>query len=348
MSTNILALASALSDHDLLARIGVLAEREREATVELVAHLAALDARPSLYAARGPGSLFGYCTDVLHLSEDAACNRISAARACRLFPVILDRLASGAVSLTSVRMLRPHLTLENHESVLANAAGKTLREVEPLIAALAPRPDVPTSVRKLKEPTPPTLDLAPTPPGAPSVPAVAPPRPRPVIETTSPERYRVQFTIGKESHDRLRRLQALMRREVPDGDAGQIVERALAVLLDKVEKSKFAATSRPRRPIRSGTDRVRLPDEARTPIPRSRDIPNAVQRGAWRRDDGRCGFVSKDGVRCKERSFLEFHHIRAFAQGGPATVDNIGLRCRRHNQYEAELVFGPRAQMTPQ
>ena len=159
MSTNILALASALSDHDLLARIGVLAEREREATVELIAHLAALDARPSLYAARGPGSLFGYCTDVLHLSEDAACNRISAARACRLFPVILDGLASGAVSLTSVRMLRPHLTLENHESVLANAAGKTLREVEALIAALAPRPDVPTSVRKLPEATSRSLEI---------------------------------------------------------------------------------------------------------------------------------------------------------------------------------------------
>jgi hypothetical protein len=51
MNTNMLALASALSDHDLLARIGVLAEKEREASVELVAHLAVLDARPSLYAA---------------------------------------------------------------------------------------------------------------------------------------------------------------------------------------------------------------------------------------------------------------------------------------------------------
>src|SRR4029453_7865929 len=103
MSTNILALASALSDHDLLARIGVLAEKEREATVELVAHLAALDARPSLYAARGHGSLFGYCTDVLHLSEDAACNRIAAVRACRLFPVILDRLPPSPGARTSVR-----------------------------------------------------------------------------------------------------------------------------------------------------------------------------------------------------------------------------------------------------
>jgi hypothetical protein len=98
MSINTLALASGLSDHDLLARIGVLAGREREATVELVAHLAVLEARPALYAAQGYGSLFTYCTEVLRLSEDATCNRIQAARACRDFPVILDLLASGAMS----------------------------------------------------------------------------------------------------------------------------------------------------------------------------------------------------------------------------------------------------------
>jgi hypothetical protein len=353
MNTNMLDLASALSDHDLLARIGVLAEKEREASVELVAHLAVLDARPSLYAARGYGSLFTYCTDVLRLSEDATCNRISAARACRRFPVILDRLASGAMSLSAVRMLRPHLTPENHEAVLARASGRSLREIEALVAELSPRPDVATSVRKLPEPAARTLDLA----AASTVengrlsppigcPVISPTR-RPVIESTAPERYRVQFTLGKESHDRLRRLQALLRREIPDGDAGAIVERALALLLDKVEKSKFAATSRPRsrRPIRRGTDTTRLPAEARTPAVLSRDIPNAVQRGSWRRDDGRCAFVSKDGVRCQERSFLEFHHEQAHALGGPATIGNISLRCRRHNQYEADLVFGPRERL---
>jgi len=52
MSINTLGLASGLSDHDLLARIGVLASREREATAELVAHLAELDVRPALYAAQ--------------------------------------------------------------------------------------------------------------------------------------------------------------------------------------------------------------------------------------------------------------------------------------------------------
>lgn len=75
MNTNILAFASGLSDQELLARITALAGKEREASVELVAHLAELDTRASLYAAQGCGSLFTYCTEILRLSEDAACNR---------------------------------------------------------------------------------------------------------------------------------------------------------------------------------------------------------------------------------------------------------------------------------
>src|SRR5437667_7156579 len=168
MNTNLITLASDLSDQDLLARIAALAGKERKASVELVAHLAELDTRSSLYAAHGHGSLFTYCTAVLRLSEDAACNRIYAARACRRFPIILDALASGALSLTSVRMLSSHLTPENHEAVLARASGRRRREIEALVAELAPRPDVPSSVRKLPGVTsaaPPPLS-APTPPPA--------------------------------------------------------------------------------------------------------------------------------------------------------------------------------------
>jgi hypothetical protein len=353
MNTNILALASRLSDHDLLARVGALAGKEREATVELVAHLAVLDARPALFAAEGHGSLFTYCTEVLRLSEDATCNRIQAARACRDFPVILEALASGAMSLTSVRMLRPHLTPENHERVLARACGRSRREIEALIAELAPRPDVPSSVRKLPTATPartlmPAATLPATrvaeaivEPPEPASPVSSPPplltTRRPIIETTSPERYRVQFTIGKESHDKLRRLQALLRREIPDGDPAAIFDRALTLLLEKVEETKFGAAAKPRpRPIRPGADR-----ELRTPVVPSRDIPRHVQRAVGQRDGGQCAFISKSGHRCTERTFLEFHHIVPYALGGLASVENISLRCRRHNQYEAQRIFGP-------
>jgi hypothetical protein len=353
MNTNMFVLASRLSDPDLLARLCALAGTERETSAELVAHLAVLDARPSLYAAHGHGSLFSYCTRALRLSEDAACNRIDAARACQRFPVILDLLASGELSLASVRMLRPCLTPENHEAVLARARGRSRQDVLALIAELAPRPDVPSTVRKLPaaRPTPGAASpSAPTPIAAADATAGTPdpstiaaaeapstiltplaPLRRPIVVPTSPDRYRVQFTIGKESHEKLHRLQALLRREIPNGDPGAIFDRAIALLLERVEQQKLGLTARPR-PIRPGTDTVP-----------SRHVPNQSKRVAWRRDGGQCAFVAPSGQRCEERAFVEFHHMEAHALGGPSTPDNISLRCRRHNQYEAEQVFGPRA-----
>jgi hypothetical protein len=66
-----------------------------------------------------------------------------------------------------------------------------------------------------------------------------------------------------------------------------------------------------------------------------------VRRAVTARDGGRRKFVAKDGHRCRERRFLEFHHIRPYAAGGRATVDNIELRCRAHNGYEVDRFFGP-------
>ena len=157
MKMNMLNTAVGLSDSDLLVRIEALAGTERETTAELVAHLAALELRPSLYAALGYGTLFDYCTQALRLSEDAACTRTRAARTCRRFPIVLDLLSSGAVSLTTIRLLQPHLTAANHEAVLARATHKSCDEIKALVAELAPQPDVPSSVRKLpSEPTPAT------------------------------------------------------------------------------------------------------------------------------------------------------------------------------------------------
>ena len=333
MKTNILAIADAVPDRDLLPRLETIAGRERESLVELVAHLAALERRPALYAARGFGSLFGYCTLALRLSEDAACNRIDAARACRRFPLILDLLASGDVTLATIRLLGRHLTAENHAAVLARAKRRTRQQIEVMVAELAPRPDVPSSVRPLPAPPVPSAPSA-SPARTTASPAVAFVAPsRPIVQPTSPERYRVQFTMDQETHDEFRRLQALLRREIPDGDPAVIFKRAVKLMLEKVENKKLGITKKPRRAkaIRPGTDK-----------PRPRTAPRAVKRVIWRKDVGQCAFVAPDGRRCSEKAFLEFHHVHAHAFGGPPTVGNISLRCWRHNQYEAEVVFGRR------
>src|SRR5713101_1466444 len=105
--------------------------------------------RLALYLGAGFSSLFTYCCEVLHLSEPAAYNRIEAARAARRFPVILRMLGEGSLSLATVRLLASHLTDDNHQELLAAAKGKSKRQVEELLVGYFPKPEVPSSVRKL-------------------------------------------------------------------------------------------------------------------------------------------------------------------------------------------------------
>ncbi len=362
MDTNdTLALVAQLSDHDLLAQVKDLARSEREATVALIVHLSELDER-RLYLAEGYPSSFKYCTDVLQLSEHATYNRIEAARALRRFPVLLEHLAAGWVTLFAVRRLAPHLTAENHREVLALARHKSTREIEELLARLHPQPPVPDVIRKLpvRKPVastaPTTAPLLVGAQGAPSlqrdddtselISAVAPstvaapatlpgpPARRTVISPLAPERYKVQFTANAEVHAKLREVQALLRHQIPDGDLELIFDRALEALLANLRKQKLAATDRPREHQNRASG---VPPNS---LLRSRHIPAVVKRAVWDRDGGRCAFVSTDGRRCAEDAFVEFHHVVPYAHGGPSTAANIELRCRAHNGYEAECHFG--------
>jgi hypothetical protein len=333
-------MASHLSDDDLVAKVRSLAGREREATVELIAHLAELDAR-RLYLGAGFSSLFTYCTEVLHLSEAEAYNRIEAARAARRFPVILDRLAEGSLNLTTVRLLASHLTSENHLELLAAAAGKSRREVEELRARCFPQPDVASSVRKLPAPRPvqgqpiaastPSVGMmlaspSVTAPGA-QVPSSPMPGTRhPVVAPLAPDRYQIRFTASAETCEKLRLAQDMLRHAVPTGDTGEIIDRALTALLEELARKKFAKTDRPR--------------ASRGVAPGSRYNAAKVRRAVWIRDGGRCAYVSKGGRRCNERAFVEFHHLDPYGVGGEATVERTELRCRAHNNYEAELFYG--------
>ena len=146
--------------------------------VLLVAHLAELDTR-DVHLRAGHGSLFAYCRDVLALSEQEAFNRVAVARAARRFPVVLEMLEAGALNSTTVRLLAPRLTFDNHRAALESARGKSRLQVEELAARLWPRPDVPSFVRKLPAPSrpaaPPLEAQAPLSPRAPSAPEVSPP-----------------------------------------------------------------------------------------------------------------------------------------------------------------------------
>jgi hypothetical protein len=338
MQNNILTSLTRLSDADLVARLKSLVARERDATAQLVAHIAELDTR-DLYLREGYDSLYVYCRDVLGLSEGESYNRIEVARAARRFPIILEMLAAGAVNLTGARLLAPHLTAANHREVLDSARGKKKAEIEAIVARLSPRPDVAASVRKL-----PALQLTPAvapaasnasttnraTPAAPepALTAEPPSVPRVAVTALSPDRYKLQLTIGGETLEKLRLAKDMLSHAIPSGDDAAVLDRALSALLVDLARKKFAATPKPR--------------QSQSRDPRSREVPAAVKRAVWVRDLGRCAFIGPTGHRCNERRFVDFHDVDPYALGGEATVEKIELRCRRHNDYERRLYFGKR------
>ncbi len=329
-----------LSDQTLLRDLVAHLAHERTATAIVLAHIAEVDAR-RLYAPAGYPSMFSYCVGQLHLSEDAAFKRIRAARAARQFPAIFDALAEGRLHLAAVVLLTPHLSADSADELIADATHRSKAEIEQVLAERFPHPDVLTLVTAIPQAS-----------GAPSAETCAPcsvePEmmelarrenrqlaPGPVetfvdvarLKPLAPQRFALQFTIGQSAHDKLRYAQELLSHQLPSGDIAEIFERALDALIPALEKRKFAATSRPGR-------------SASCSKPGSRHIPAQVRRAVWQRDGGRCTFVSESGQRCPARRFLEFDHMDELARGGVATVSRVRLRCRAHNQLEAERAFG--------
>ncbi len=328
-----------LGDAVLVRDLNSLVARERGDTAAVLAHIAEVDAR-RLYLPAGCPSMRAYCVAELHFSEDAAYKRIQAARAARQFPTLFTALAEGRLHLTGLGLLAPHLTPENVAELLAAAMHKTKSDIEQLLARRFPRTEllplvqvIPASPSLRGEPLVPahaeadeagrvreiTGQLAPAQVGAPV--------PRPRVAPLSAESFALQFTIGKGTHDKLRHIQALLSHRIPSGDIAQVVDRAFDALIVQLEKRKLAATAKPRpRPRRSSAN--------------ARHIPAHVKRAVWDRDQGQCTFVSESGRRCGSREVLEFDHVEPVARGGRATVENLSLKCRGHNQLEAERTFG--------
>ena len=111
---------------------------------------------------------------------------------------------------------------------------------------------------------------------------------------------------------------------MPSGDIGAVLDRALTLLVADLQRRRCAATPAPRASSSATAGR--------------RYVPSPVRRAVWKRDAGRCASWDPSG-RCTETGWLEFHHVHPYAEGGSASVENIQLRCRAHNQYEARLWF---------
>jgi 5-methylcytosine-specific restriction endonuclease McrA len=215
-----------LTDEQLLAETHRYARDERGATAGLVRRLAEMDAR-RLFLREGCASLFTWCTEVLHMSEAAAYNRIEVARIGRRFPAVFDALDEGSVTLTAVKVLGPYLTEANHAELLAEARHRSRREIEALLTGMTPPSPLPAAFRET------TIHLA-------------------------PGLHEIRFTITSATRVKLERARELLRHAVPNGEYAAIFDQALTVLLAQLERRRAAsvAAPRPTRPARAGSRHI--------------------------------------------------------------------------------------------
>ncbi len=357
----------------VLQGLATLVARGCTHTADLVAHIGEVDSRRLFLPAAHP-SMFSYCVNVLHFSEQAAYKRIRVARMARRFPAIFDALAEGRVHLSGLFLLKAYMSRRNAAELLAAVTHKSCREIEKVLAERYPKEDVATRVRAL----PNSRVVAAAPVAGPDAAIVAETQEQlsartvassvrrteewvspgadasavkePVaglglltgedssvlrtegrkpakVQPLAPKRYALQLTMSQELHDKLRHAQALLSHTSPSGDVAAVLERALDLLITKLEKTKYAATENPRA-IKASTSG------------KPRQIPAHVRRAVRKRDGDQCTFVSDDGQRCPERHFLEFDHVKPVCRGGETTADGLRLRCRAHNHYEAERLLG--------
>lgn len=366
-------------DQELVTRLRRLVRADQTLHARLIVHLGEVDAR-GLYREHAYASMFAYCVEALRMSEAQAHVRIHAARLGRKFPLIVQLLAQGALHLTAIKLLALHLTDDNHVQLLGRASGKSKREIELLVAAIAPKPDVPSRMRKLPEtgstrgaPADAALPLtsggaahelegdARQVPSAPSEARDSNREPSRVVPMSTPAlgTNSAPFALEAPRHRGSSRPLSPGRYKL-EFTAGQALHDKLEQLKDllrhQVPDGDLAAIVE--RAVDGLIEKTMKQRFAQTHAPKkpraikrgsrprkvkvnSRYIPRAVVREVHERDAGQCTFVSSDGKRCCARGFLELHHHDVpFAKGGKATAENLRLVCRAHNALFAERDFG--------
>lgn len=357
-----------LSDSALVARLDAAAANERGAVCVTLRCIAEVERR-EVHLELGYRTMFDYCVLRLRMSESAASRRLYASRAAARLPVLYEKIEAGEMSLSCVSRLAPYLTAENCEDLIKRVAGARMREVETIVAGLAYKeakrvPETMSTPAEAQivfsETTPSEFQLkanelgadpnavekavdaetgagaelsshiavaekpgrseAEHPPDAPGEIGAAP-RKRDSICLESPGVVRYVFRSGLALREKLELAARLLGRR-PDGR----LETLLGILADRFLKREDPSRRTSRKTASRG---------------RKRRILRWIRDAVWRRDGGRCAYLSEDGTRCAATTQLEYDHIVPWARGGRSDdPENIRLLCRPHNLYLARKAFG--------
>ena len=191
--------------------------------------------------------------------------------------------------------------------------------------------------------------------------------PREKSRALTPEKTLIQFVADRDLVKKLQKLLALTSHQNPKGKYEKLFNQLAELGLNKLDparreerRQKRATQSSENRKSgeqlkakRKFTKLYRAPGRARQEpkaggsqqkslLPTSavdRYISPQLKDKIWLRDQGKCQFKNKKtGKICGSQRLVEFDHKFPFSLGGEHSEENLQLRCRAHNQFQAEKV----------
>jgi len=179
-----------LTNKDLAERIEILRGKEREILLKFLIHLGEFDRR-KLYLEQGYSSLFDFCTRKLGYSESSAYRRAESARCLREHPELKKSFFSGKVSICTIA--RASKAIKAKKAEVEDIIGKSTREVETLVAEVAPSNKPREFVKEIKVKR--ETEIFPT------------------LEKTE-TRYEIKFSVTKEVYDEIQDIKAKLSNKL--------------------------------------------------------------------------------------------------------------------------------------
>ncbi len=296
-----------ISNTELTNRIDILRGKEWELTLKFLIHLGEFDKR-KLYLELGYPSLFEYCTKKLGYSEGSAYRRIESARTLKGHPELANSFINGKVSICSIASAAKAIKAE--KASISDIIGKTSREVAALVAEVAPIAKPKEKIKEIKV----LNNLASNPIYSNCTSALKVEN----IKEQKPEtRFEIKFSVTKEIFSEIQNIKARLSNKL---GADLSIENIMVELI-----RNFKTEVKERKVTTLNED--------------TRYIPVSVKREVMRRESAQCSYVSSNGVRCTQKHYLEFDHVKPFAIGGKSNLENIRLLCSAHNKARVCQTF---------
>ena len=284
----------------LIERIKELVRQQQQLTLVIVDHLREIEAR-SLHLTRGFGSLFDYAVTELGYTPSDAWRRIQAMHLSSQIDGVRERLEDGSLTVTAATQLQtafdrnerqasvaaavgaeaeapPVLDVSARKALVEQAAGKSTREVERMLASVDP--------------------------------TLVPPREK--VRRLADGKWELKAVIDDECERGLKELKRLLSHTNPSMTYGELVGRLVKEGLDRHDPgrrgSRRAGGSAPKsdeKPAANGASAAKSertsapngtspaesptePARAITSAPKERaigpSIPLAIKRQVWKRD----------------------------------------------------------------